>query len=202
MEDKIGVPLPGNLLPFDGLVRYFGKVFSEHESAEYCQRLLHEIEWKNDEAVIFGKHYITKRKVAWYGSDQYVYSYSNTSRQALFWIELLLQLKRVTEDAVGETFNSCLLNLYHSGEEGMAWHSDDEKEMVAGASIASLSFGEGRNFHFRHKERGEKVSVYLEPGSLLVMQGETQKNWLHALPKTKKVKRPRVNLTFRKFAQH
>jgi len=158
---------------------------------------MHDIEWRNDEAVIFGRHIVTKRKVAWYGDNTYTYTYSNITRQALPWTDHLLALKALTEGLVGARFNSCLLNLYHDGDEGMAWHSDDEKELEPGGAIASLSFGAERRFLFRHRESKETIEVLLAPGSLLVMQGTTQTHWLHSLPKMKKVKTPRVNLTFR-----
>lgn len=163
----------------------------------YLERLLTAIEWRNDEAVIFGRHIITKRKVAWYGDNNYGYKYSGIVREALPWTEDLLALKTLTEKLTGVEYNSCLLNLYHDGEEGMAWHSDDEKELAPGGAIASLSFGAERRFLFRHKGTKEIVELSLAPGSLLVMRGATQDCWLHSLPKMKRVRRPRVNLTFR-----
>lgn len=186
-----------NLLPHDGVVTYFGKVISQSAIQSYYDRLMHTIEWKNDEAVIFGKHIITKRKAAWYGDSDYLYTYSNVTKQALVWTKELLELKQIAEQYTGATFNSCLLNLYHNGNEGMAYHSDDEKTLAANAAIASLSFGAERKFSFKHKRTNETVSVLLESGSLLVMKGATQVNWLHRLPPSKKISEPRVNLTFR-----
>jgi alkylated DNA repair dioxygenase AlkB len=115
----------------------------------------------------------------------------------LAWTKELLELKKITEDITGTTFNSCLLNLYHTGEEGMAWHSDDEKSLGKDSAIASLSFGAERKFLLKHKQTKQSISILLESGSLLVMKGATQTNWLHSLPKTTKVTKPRVNLTFR-----
>jgi len=188
---------PINLLPFDGEVNYYGKVMSTDEANNYFDILLDNIQWKNDEAVIFGKHIITKRKVAWYANTDYSYTYSNTTKQALLWTEELLQLKALVEEITGEKFNSCLLNLYHNGDEGMAWHSDDEKMLGKNSSIASLSFGAERKFALKHRLTKEATSLILENGSLLVMRGETQSHWLHSLPKSKRVLTPRVNLTFR-----
>lgn len=185
-----------NLLPYDGDVSYFGKVFAQQEAAYYFNRLLHSIQWKNDEAVIFGKHIITKRKTAWYGDSNYFYTYLNITKQALIWTDELLALKIITEDITGARYNSCLLNLYHNGDEGMAWHSDDEKSLGRNMSIASFSFGAERKFSFKHKKNKETVSVLLESGSLLVMKENTQTNWLHRLPKSKKINQAR-NLTFR-----
>ncbi|MBK0401655.1 alpha-ketoglutarate-dependent dioxygenase AlkB [Adhaeribacter sp. BT258] len=186
-----------NLLPEGGTVNYFGKIMPLQEADRFYDLLLHQIEWKNDEANIFGKHFITKRKVAWYGDREFAYTYSNTTKQALPWTPALLELKALTEAKTGTTFNSCLLNLYHSGEEGMAWHSDDEKALGRNTTIASLSFGAERKFAFKHKQTKQVVSLVLGHGSLLVMKDATQTNWLHRLPPTKTIFKPRVNLTFR-----
>jgi len=186
-----------NLLPHDGTVHYHGRIFTLTEANYFFDGLTKDIAWKNDQAVIFGKKIETKRKVAWYGDTAFNYTYSNTTKQALICTPLLRELKSVVEQATGETFNSCLLNLYHNGSEGMAWHSDAEKDLKKNGAIASLSFGAERYFGFKHKITHEKVSVFLEHGSLLVMKDTTQTHWLHRLPPTKKVLKPRINLTFR-----
>lgn len=186
-----------NLLPQDGIVNYYGTVFSRILADNYYQILLETIHWKNDEAIIFGKHIITKRKVAWYADFPFEYSYSNTTKKALPWTTTLLELKKITEEKTGETYNSCLLNLYHDGNEGMAWHSDAERDLKKNGAIGSLSFGAERKFSFKHKDTKETVSLILSHGSLLVMKGNTQSHWLHRLPPTKKVLKPRINLTFR-----
>lgn len=186
-----------NLLPYGGTVNYYGKLFSRQEADHYFEVLMNTIEWKNDEAFIMGKHIITKRKVAWYGNEAYSYTYSNRSKLALPWTPELLELKTMAEKQTGHSYNSCLLNLYHNGDEGMAYHSDDEKALAKDSAIASLSFGAERRFLFKHKQSKETVTLFLEHGSLLVMKDETQTNWLHRLPPTKKITRPRVNLTFR-----
>ena len=114
----------------------------------------------------------------------------------------MLRLKATVEAIAGASFNSCLINLYHHGEEGMSWHSDDEPSLVRGATIASVSLGAERKFAFKHKrEPGLTASIVLEHGSLLLMKGATQEHWLHALPKTKRVSAPRINLTFRSMVQ-
>jgi alkylated DNA repair dioxygenase AlkB len=187
-----------NLLPKDGTVQYFGKLFDLNAANQALETLLDEIEWKNDQAVIFGKHIETKRKVAWYGEKAFEYTYSNITKRALPWTNTLLALKASVEAKTGEQFNACLLNLYHNGGEGMAWHSDGEKDLKENGAIASLSFGAARKFSFKHKKDSDmSVSLILEHGSLLVMKDTTQKNWLHRLPPTKRVHAPRVNLTFR-----
>ena len=186
-----------NLLPKDGTVNYYGSLFDSQKAQLFYSKLLENIAWKNDEAIIFGKKIITKRKVAWYGDKSYSYTYSKTTKSALPWTTELQILKQRTEDKTGELFNSCLLNLYHDGSEGMSWHSDAEKDLKKNGAIASISLGAERRFLFKHKRTNEKVELSLENGSLLVMKGETQENWLHRLPTTKKILTPRINLTFR-----
>lgn len=188
---------PINLLHTDGIANYYGILIAEDLADQYFDHLLLNIEWRNDEAVIFGKHLETRRKVAWYADRPFEYTYSNTTKLALPWTEELLALKTMVEQRTGEGFNSCLLNLYHNGSEGMAWHSDGENDLKKDGAIGSISLGAERKFSFKHKKTKETVSVMLGHGSLLVMQGKTQSNWLHRLPPTKKVTNPRINLTFR-----
>jgi alkylated DNA repair dioxygenase AlkB len=186
-----------NRLPYDGTVIYYGKVLNRVQADFYFNRLLTGLEWKNDEARILGKHIVTSRKVAWYGDEKFPYTYSNTTKQALPWTKELLELKNTCETQTGETYNSCLANLYHNNSEGMAWHSDAEKALKKNGAIASFSFGAERSFSFKHKQSGERISFVLEHGSLLVMKDETQTNWMHRLPPTAKLKHERINLTFR-----
>ena len=120
-------------------------------------------------------------------------------KKGLSWTPELLKIKELIESHTGAKYNACLLNLYHTGEEGMGWHSDDEKEILVNSSIASLSIGAERKFAFKHKATKETLSVILENGSLLEMKGSIQQNWWHSLPKTKKVSVPRINLTFRQM---
>jgi alkylated DNA repair dioxygenase AlkB len=192
-EDSIS----NNLLHKDGTVNYYRKVLTPNEANRYFDLLLQNILWENDEAVIFGKHIVTKRKVAWYGDSDYLYTYSNTTKQALAWTKELSDLNQIVEELAGTKFNSCLLNLYHNGNEGLAWHSDDEKSLGKNTTIASLSFGAERRFSFKHKQTKQMISLVLEHGSLLIMKNATQTNWLHSLPKSKKITRQRINLTFR-----
>ena len=172
-----------NLLPKDGTVNYYGSLIPQAKADEYLDELLENIAWKNDQTIIFGKLIITKRKVAWYGDTEFNYTYSNTTKQALPWT------------------TACLLNLYHDGNEGMGWHSDAEKNLKKNGAIASMSFGAERKFAFKHKESKETVSKILQNGSLLVMKDQTQTHWLHRMPPTKLVTKPRVNLTFRTIVE-
>lgn len=188
---------PLNVLPIEGEAYYYGAVVRQELADQYLERVLSEIAWENDQLFIFGREIITKRKVAWYAEQPFSYTYSNTTKTARAWTPVLLDLKAVAERASGETYNACLLNLYHDGGEGMTWHSDDEVDLQKNGAIASLSFGAERRFSFKHKSTKQRISLNLHHGSLLVMRGETQTHWLHQLPPTKKVKSARVNLTFR-----
>lgn len=194
---------PGkNWLPYDGTVNYYGKIFDPSEADRLLHILLSTIDWQPDQAVIFGKTIVTKRKVAWYAEKPFPYRYSGTTKVALPWTEELRLIKELAEKHSGHFYNSCLLNLYHSGEEGMAWHSDGETELKKDGAIASLSFGAERKFSFKHKQTKERIDLLLEHGSLMVMKGVTQTHWLHRLPPTKKVIHPRVNLTFRQMGNN
>ncbi len=189
--------LKNNILPFDGEVYYYGLIFNKAIKVHYFDSLLNSIAWKNDEVFMFGKRIVTKREVAWYGDKEFEYTYSKIKRKALLWSKELLEIKLLVENETNETYNSCLLNLYHDESEGMGWHSDDEKQLKHEAAIASVSFGAERNFSFKHKKTKDKISILLQNGSLLLMKGATQTNWLHQIPKTKYKKGPRINLTFR-----
>jgi alkylated DNA repair dioxygenase AlkB len=186
-----------NILPFDGTANYHGEILTTAQCAFFYDTFMKTIPWKNDEAIIFGKKIITKRKVAWYGASEFSYTYSKVTKKALVFTKELLDLKEIIEKESNETYNSCLLNLYHTGEEGMAWHSDGEKMLKKNGAIASVTLGATRKFSFKHKETKQNISIVLENGSLLVMKDATQTHWLHRLPLTKKVNSPRINLTFR-----
>ena len=194
-ENKIEQPI--NLLQKDGAAIYYATIMPPRIADDYLASLLDKIRWKNDVANIFGKTIITKRKVAWYGDRPFKYTYSNSTKLALPWIPELIELKAMVEQEAAETFNSCLLNLYHDGSEGMAWHSDGEQDLKKNGAIGSLSFGAERKFAFKHKQTKESVSLILQHGSLLVTKGTTQTHWLHRLPPAKTVTKSRVNLTFR-----
>jgi len=197
---------PINILPHDGSVDYYGEIMLLAEADFYFEALFNEIPWCCDQAIIFGKYIETKRKVAWYGGslhgEPFSYTYSNVTKCSLPWTQNLRVLKALVEQKTGESYNSCLLNLYHNGSEGMAWHSDGEADLKKNGAIASLTFGATRKFAFKHKQSKEVVSLNLKAGSLLVMKGVTQKHWLHRLPPTKKVHEARINLTFRTIEQH
>jgi alkylated DNA repair dioxygenase AlkB len=186
-----------NVLHKDGTVNYYPNMLTHDDTNRYFDLLLQKIVWENDEIIIFGKHIVTKRKVTWYGDSNLLYTYSNSTKQALPWTKELLELKQIVEKLTETKFNSCLLNLYHSGNEGMGWHSDDEDSIQPNSIIASLSLGAERKFSFKHKQTKQTISSVLEHGSLLIMKDATQAYWLHSLPTSKTISGPRINLTFR-----
>ncbi|MDO4775968.1 MAG: alpha-ketoglutarate-dependent dioxygenase AlkB [Cardiobacteriaceae bacterium] len=190
-----------NLLPFDGIVNDYGTLFSADEADALLAGLLANIPWRHDEALIYGKRIITARQVAWYGDATFDYTYSGVTRRALPWNDILLAIREKVENAIAAIsptrFNSCLLNLYRDGSQGMAWHSDDEKELGENTIIASVSFGATRKFAFRHRQSGEKRELMLAHGQLIVMRGATQSHWQHAIMKSARIHAPRVSLTFR-----
>lgn len=199
ISSNLNLFYPENLLPFDGLVEYFPSFISLASSNFFFQKLESNINWQNDVVKLFGKEITTKRKTAWYGSKSFEYTYSNKTKIAIPWNQELINLKTLLENQCQEEFNSCLLNLYHNGSEGMAWHSDDEKTILPNSTIASLSFGAERRFLFKHKNTQQKIELNLHNGSLLLMKENTQNNWWHSLPKSAKITSPRINLTFRKM---
>lgn len=186
-----------NLLPYDGEVYYYGVVLAAAEADHYFRALFEQLAWQHDQAVIMGKTLHTKRKVAWYADQPFRYTYSRITKTALPWPPLLHALKQLVETHSGEHYNACLANLYHSGAEGMAWHSDAERDLKKNGAIASLSLGAQRTFSFKHKQTAQTQSLILEHGSLLIMKGTTQSHWLHRLPPTRIQHPPRINLTFR-----
>ena len=188
-----------NIINQDGLALYYSQAIPAEQLSHYYDELFNKISWEQDRVMMFGKEIVTKRKVAFYSDPLISYTYSGKLKIGLPWSQELLFIKEIVESLTKSKYNACLLNLYHNGDESMGWQSDDEKEIIAESSIASLSLGAERKFSFKHKATKETISVLLENGSLLEMKGAIQKNWWHALPKSKKVIAPRINLTFRQM---
>jgi alkylated DNA repair dioxygenase AlkB len=190
-----------NLLPRDGGATYIPGFFDPEQCAALFTSIQSTIDWKEDQLLMFGKLITTKRKVAWVGDAGCSYTYSGVKKFPQAWTADLLHIKHKLESLTHSAFNSCLLNLYHDGDEGMGWHSDDEKELDSAAPIASVSLGGTRKFAFKHKLDKTSVSLFLEDGSVLLMQPPTQEFWQHSLTKTKRPVAPRINLTFRAIRQ-
>ena len=188
-----------NILPMNGKTHYYPNVFTDESAAQLMSQLQELLIWEPDQLIMFGKLITTRRKVAWVGDPNYSYTYSGVKKNPQKWTSELLFIKSKLEEISQAEFNSCLLNLYHDGDDGMSWHSDDEKELDATSPIASLSLGAKRKFAFRHKKDKKIISLFLENGSALIMHPPTQECWQHALLKTKTVSDMRINLTFRKI---
>lgn len=185
------------ILTKDGYATYHSQILSSTECEQYFQKLLESVDWQPEQLIMFGKRITTSRKVAWVGDPNCHYTYSGVKKYPSPWIPELIVIKDKVEKLAGMKFNSCLLNLYHNGNEGMGWHSDNEPELDETAPIASISLGQGRKFSFKHKQDKTLVSIFLENGSALIMHPPTQEFWNHSLPKTKRFNEARINLTFR-----
>lgn len=189
-----------NLLPCDGVVNDFGVVLAPLEADAMYQRLLHGLPWRPDRAVVNGVPAETARHALWYADRPFRYLHSGIARTAEAWPgDLLDAARRLAEDLAQARFDSCVLNLYHDGREGMAWHSDSEAAHGRHTTIASLSLGATRKFAFLHQRTRERRDMMLRHGQFIVMRGDTQRHWLHAVAKTATVSTPRISLTFRRF---
>jgi alkylated DNA repair dioxygenase AlkB len=166
-------------------------------------QLIAEIPWRQEHIVLFGKTYLQPRLLCWMGDPECSYRYSGTSHAPEPWHELVSALRIGVEQLAGTSFNSVLLNYYRNGGEGMGFHADDEPELGERPTIASLSFGATRVMHFRHRQAKEVPAqrIGLHDGSLLIMGPMVQRDWKHAIPKTRKPIGPRVNLTFRRIVR-
>ena len=158
---------------------------------------LHDLNWETGFIKIFGKTHQIPRLQAWYADNKIEYTYSGKKLQRHNWNKLLLEIKEKIETITSFKFNSVLANLYRDGNDSMGLHSDDEKELGKNPVIASLSLGESREIYFKHKNKKLNLIIPQANGQLLVMHGKTQEYWKHEIKKTKKIKKPRINLTFR-----
>lgn len=184
------------LLPHDGSAVYRPDFLDRDTCDEHLTGLLDEVPWEARSIVLFGRSVPQPRLACWFGDESY--SYSGITMEPRSWSPRLASLKSMIEAATNHSFNSVLVNLYRDGNDSMGWHADDEPELGSEPVIASLSLGRTRKFRFRHRETKETIEVDLEPGSLVVMSGLSQTCWIHDVPKSKRVKEPRINLTFRR----
>ena len=200
MTDLFAPAPTDNLLPYNGKVNDLGMIIDD--ATALYNTLLNELPWQSDIVTLFGKTHITTRQIVWMGDEDANYQYSGHVRQTVPWTDKVFHVKQEIEQALVEVgvtanFNTCLLNYYPSGADGMGYHADDEKELGQQPVIASLSLGATRKFVFKHKKTQDKVELYLESGQLVVMHGDTQTFWKHTITKTKTVDAGRISLTFR-----
>ena len=182
----------------DADITLYNGFFSESESNHLYNVLLKTIEWSQETINYFGKIYDLPRLTAWYGDNRKPYTYSGIPMNPTPWTKELLLIKEKLEIISEASFTSVLLNQYRNGNDSVAWHSDDERELGIDPIIASVSFGETRTFQLKHKyQKNIKENIHLTNGSILLMQGKTQAYWKHQIPKSSRPLRTRINLTFR-----
>ncbi len=182
----------------DSDIFYCPKFLGHEEADHYLRIFTTTVLWRQDDIKVFGKTYAQPRLTALYGNNDKTYSYSNITMRPNEFTKELSEIKRKIEKHCSARFTTCLLNLYRDGRDSNGWHADNEKELGDNPIIASISLGQERFFHLRHKsDKSLKHKILLEHGSLLLMKGETQHHWLHQIPKTARPIGERINLTFR-----
>jgi alkylated DNA repair dioxygenase AlkB len=184
----------------DGDLKIWRHLFAVTEADRLFLELLNGVEWRHDAIQVYGRQIPLPRLTAWFGDEGASYTYSGIKMNPAPWTPALLSIKQRIEGVADSSFNSVLLNLYRDGRDGVAWHQDNEPELGKNPVIGSVSLGETRTFQLKHKSRKDLgiVNIDLGHGSFLLMSGPTQHFWRHRLPKTPKVRHPRINLTFRK----
>ena len=191
---------PQSILPQSDTVWYYPNFLSPKQAQHYYQLLAQNLDWKQYPIRLFGKTMLQPRLIAWYGEQGINYQYAQTLLTASGWTTALKTLQEQLLETTQHSFNSVLANWYRDGQDSMGWHSDDEKELGPTPCIASISLGAARKLHFRTVQKPhERASIVLEPGSLLLMQGDSQELWQHQIPKSKRVQKGRINLTFRQI---
>jgi alkylated DNA repair dioxygenase AlkB len=186
---------PQELLPHDGSALYRPGFFNSVDCDRMFRSILDETPWEARNIILFGREVPQPRLACWYGD--LAYSYSGITLDPRPMTPTLLEIKQRCEKETTTQFNSVLVNLYRDGQDSMGLHADDEPELGVEPIIASVSFGGERNFRLRHRQSKDLQQISLASGSLLVMSGLSQENWMHDIPKTKKFVEPRINLTFR-----
>ena len=200
MQDLFASPVTLDPIPLPGAdVSYLRDFDLGISSMEMLKALIDETPWRQEDVKVWGKTYRQPRLVAWYGDPGHAYSYSGISLNPLPWTKRIAGIKDRVEQLVPTRFNSVLLNYYRDQNASMGMHSDDEKELGPRPTIASISLGAERSFLLKNKidTDAKLVRLPLASGSLLLMKGDTQKNYKHGIGKESRALGPRVNLTFR-----
>lgn len=185
----------------DADVRLCRNFLNASEAQRLFNALMTEVPWKQDFITMYGKRHPVPRLHQWYGEPGLTYRWSGITMEPAPWTPVVLRVREAAEGASDTKFNTVLLNYYRDGNDSVAFHADDEKELGEEPVIASVSLGAEREFLMRHNDgEARKIpdqSIVLPHGSLLLMCGPTQQNWKHSIPKRKSVKGARINLTFR-----
>jgi len=191
----------GEELPLDlpqSTIHYFPNFIDTHAADAYFKTFRATVPWQQDRIKVFGKEYLQPRLTSLYSTNGKPYSYANITMHPHPFSKELLALKTKVEKVSNTHFTTCLLNLYRDGKDSNGWHADNEKELGIHPIIASVTLGQERYFHLKHRtHKNWKHKLLLKHGSLLIMKGETQEYWLHQVPKTAKPVKERINLTFR-----
>lgn len=194
--DATTTPDDHRILLADAELRYIPAFYDAATSVALLATLIAETPWRQDTLRFGGKEVLVPRLQAWYGDKRY--GYSGLQLAPLPWTPTLDAIRERISAYCGLAFNSVLINYYRNGNDSVAWHSDDERELGPDPHIASLSLGATRRFEMKHRQhKAQKTHILLENGSLLVMGSGVQKYWIHQLPKDPHVSDARLNLTFR-----
>ena len=196
-------------LNIDYFHRLFGKKDADNIFKHLEKQLVVYLDQSENKVLVYGKTHKIPRKQAAFGDSGLTYSFSGVTINAHPWLPLLYSLKECVESVLhDETFNFVLVNRYNDGSDHISEHRDDERDLVPGASIAGLSFGQSRDFVLKHKDsRGKNakrkdiqpVKINLGHGSLLVMKHPTNCDWYHSVPSRKSAAGVRISLTFRRL---
>lgn len=184
-------------------LRFMHAFYAPGECAALFEALMAQTPWRQERIEVWGKVHEQPRLTSWHGDAGTSYTYSGITLDTCPWTPVLMRMRQDVEAATGHRYNSVLLNLYRNQHDSVGWHSDNERELGRSPAIASVSLGATRSFRLRHRERlHAPVNISLTDGSLLLMAGDTQRNWQHAVPKETREKGPRINLTFRRIDTH
>ncbi|XP_065122881.2 DNA oxidative demethylase ALKBH2 isoform X1 [Paramisgurnus dabryanus] len=209
-EEEFPQPIPWQKIEAESLDCDYCLLFHKNEADRLFNQLEEEVVYfTGDKAKVqvYGKMHNVPRKQATYGDEGLTYSFSGVHLLARPWTPTLIHIRDAVTKATGHTFNFVLINRYKDGDDHIGEHRDDERELDPACPIASVSLGAARDFIFRHKDARtgpakhqiEPVKLELAHGSVLLMNYPTNKFWYHSLPVRKKVKTPRINLTFRRI---
>ena len=190
--------MKNEIVAHNGLkIRIEEDFFNSVDSKKLLKKFISKLPWESMIIKIFGKDTKIPRLQCWIGDEGCEYRYSGKQLNRQIWSQDLIMIRKKIYEELNIDFNSVLANYYRDGKDSMGWHSDDEKELGPDPTIASISFGSERDLVFRNKITKETIAIPQTNGCLILIDGETQKNWQHSIKKTQKVIGPRINLTFR-----
>ena len=182
----------------DGQLVYWPSFYASATAAAYFTQLAALLDWQSSQVRLFGRTIQEPRLTCWHSDAQVHYRYSGRQLKPKAWLPLLADIRSALAQVTQAPFNSMLGNYYRNGNDYMGWHSDDESSLGDQPVVASFSFGVERPFVLRRRDNHQhKHQIILNSGSLLLMRGQLQHYWQHALPKRRRITEPRINLTFR-----